>query len=105
MKQCSKKMKGNAIQTIRITFLNKEDKEFTKRKLELFCYMKDENEVIYRRIYFPKGDYGYFCMTFRAKHNSIKLILSNISKNFKKEVIKVEIISGAKAYSLYERRK
>lgn len=66
--------------------------------------MKDEKEVIYRRIYFPKGDYGYFCMTFRAKHNSIKLILSNISKIFKKEVIKVEIISGAKAYSLYERR-
>lgn len=66
--------------------------------------MKDEKEVIYRRIYFPKGDYGYFCMTFRAKHNSIKLILSNISKIFKKEVIKVEIISREKAYALYSRK-
>lgn len=103
MKKCAKVM-GNAVQTIRVTFLNIDSKEYVERKMDLYHYIHNEKEVKYRKTYIPKGDFSHFCLTFRAEHNSIKMILSNISKIFKKEVIKVEIISREKAYALYSRK-
>lgn len=91
---------GNAIQTVRMTFLN-EDPE---KRTEVFQYIKNERRCVYRRIYFINKKLDQYRITFKAKHNDIYSILQNISLINKKDVIKIESISNVGSYTLFERR-